>query len=776
MITPLSGYIVDPNNSNGVIKAPPTPTSTTPPQGAPLAPLTPTQSQPQTNVPGTAGYNPTGGMPLQTPTASNNVQTPVQPQSEDQVYSNYVQQGQSIIDEINKAAQSQIQAANLQIDQGAATAQQNQNALAGITGNFGSASAGGATQVAQKAGSDKQTVDSQIQAQAQTQVASYLTNLQSAAQSQANYEQTTGFSQGLQYDQYLKQTATTTLQGLAKSGVTLQKLQEQAQAGNPTAQQSIQTLLQAYGGDQNALNAAAALATPTPTVVQSFTNGSTYNQVVRDPNTNAVSVQSFDLGVNVPTGWTSNKVSTNTLLMQDPNNPGNTIVYTTNPLTGDVQVTGTGTGTDIASQYQSSNPSSGATGTSSTPGIASTTISNILGVDPSTPLTDVVAGAGLGNIIEAMIQNEGGSPAGVNNNPGNVKYTGAPGQIDSGVKATDGGTFASYKTPLDGQAAIADLVNSAASGSSSTYGPAPTLQDFVDKYTNTGSSTPGMGTNGLPTAEYGLLANVQGFDPGPTSGSKSNSQAIDSASLNYLKEYLTQGKTPTAASVGISTRLGSGAQFNNVQQRASDLYYQATGQSLPDLNTLNANKKLLTGNNSILNTLNLQEKTISANSDLLLKNLNGANLNQAAPVINGIIDSIKNSLGDPNVSQYLAQNATISNELGSLLALKNASGTTVHDKLESAGIIDKNDNADQIAAKVKVLMQEAENGRQAIGQASADLYQQIDPLGINPQNPANQPGYRELTSAGFTPNFDGTYTAPDGTKYKVDAQGNVTPQ
>lgn len=732
----------------------PTPTPT---PAAPTAPSTyiDTTGKVQQNSPAPSSYS--------------SPQTPLQPQSEDEVYSNYVTQGQSIIDQINAAAQAQIAAANQNIDVGASKEQ----GAAGLLSS-GSVAASYSNAVGSDAASKKNTADTAISAQAAQNVSTYLQNLQSAAQGQANYEQTTAFSQGQTYDQYLKTTAATTLQGLAKEGVTVDSL---ANNQSPLAQQTYQTLLQAYGGDENALKAAAALATPVPTVVQSFTNGSTYNQVVRDPNTNAVSVQSFDLGMQIPTGWTSNKVSTNTLLMQDPNNPGNTVIYTANnPLTGDVQVTGTGTGTAIASQYKNTQSSGGSSSSSTPPantgaGTASTTVSSILGVDPTTSFQEVVAGNGLGSLTAAMIQNEGGSSAGVVNNPGNVKYVGAPGQTDSGVKATDGGTFASYATPAAGQQAIASTLNSIAAKQQN-----PTLQSVVDTYTNTGSSSTqnGVGTNGLPTAEYGLLSNVQGFDP---SGKNSSAPAgIDTAAMNYLKEYLTQGKTPTAASVGVSTRTGSGALFNTIEQRAADVYYQATGQAMPDLNTLNANKKLLTGNNSILNTLNLQEKTISANSDLLLKNLNGNNINQAAPVINGIIDSVKNSLGDPNVAQYLAQNATISNELGSLLALKNATGTTVHDKLESAGIIDKNDNADQIAAKVKVLMQEAENGRRAIGQASADLYQQIDPLGINPQNPANAPGYQELTSAGFTPNYDGTYEAPDGTTYKVDAQGNVTPQ
>lgn len=764
-------------NTGGTIPFAPNKPVQTP---APVTPITPVpnggpNAQYNTDS-GTASGNPLPNpnpAPISTgETTTGNTTPPVKPESEDDIYKGYVTQGQSIIDAINASAEAQIAASDRQIDQGAATAQQNQNALAGITGNFGSASVAGATQVAQKAGSDKASADTAIRTQAESQVSSYLQNLQTAAQSQANYEQSTAFSQGMTYDQYLKSTAATTLQGLAKSGVTLSTLQAQAAAGNTMAQTTMQNLLQAYGGDQNALNAAAALATPVATVIQSFTNGSTYNQVVRDPNTNAVSVQSFDLGVNIPTGWTSNKVSTNTLLMQDPNNPGNTIVYTTNPLTGEVQVTGTGTGQSIASQYNASGSqgSTSPTGDAGA-GTASTTISSILGVDPTTPFTDVVEGAGLGGLTAAIIKNEGGSPKGVENNPGNVKYVpGMAGATDSGVKATDGGTFASFSTPQAGQDAIAGTLNSIASKQQN-----PTLQSVVDAYTNTGSTTaPGTGSNGLPTAEYGLLSNVQGFDP--TGKNSSAPEGVDSAAWNYLNQALTQGKTPTAASVGISTRTGSGALFNTIAQRADDVYYQATGQHLPDLNILKSNKTLLTGNNTLLNSLAVQEKTISANSDLLQGKINASNINQNAPVINNVIDSLQNALGDPNVASYLAQNSTLSNELGSLLALKNASGTTVHDKLISADLISPDASAAQEATVVNTLMQEAQNARQAIGKANESLYAQIDPLGIQPGNPANQPGYQEFSSIqGAENNYDGTWTMPDGSVWQAGSDGNPEP-
>lgn len=121
-------------------------------------------------------------------------------------------------------------------------------------------------------------------------------------------------------------------------------------------------------------------------------------------------------------------------------------------------------------------------------GSATSNVSAALGVMPTLPLSSVIEESGMDAIVDAIIKNEGSSPKGVMNNPGNIKYTGMPGQIDSGVKASDGGSFASYATAEDGRAAIASIVQNAADSKSAAYGPNPTLGDFMDKYTNTGLS------------------------------------------------------------------------------------------------------------------------------------------------------------------------------------------------------------------------------------------------------------------------------------------------
>lgn len=86
----------------------------------------------------------------------------------------------------------------------------------------------------------------------------------------------------------------------------------------------------------------------------------------------------------------------------------------------------------------------------------------MMGIQQDMPVSQAIQTYGIGNIVNGLIGQEGGSPQGVMNNPGNIKFAGLPGQINSGVKATDGGTFASYQTPQAGAQAVASLVNNAA--------------------------------------------------------------------------------------------------------------------------------------------------------------------------------------------------------------------------------------------------------------------------------------------------------------------------
>lgn len=544
------------------------------------------------------------------------------------------------------------------------------------------------------------------------------------------------------------------LNSLIAGGASLKDLQ----SSNPV---EYAKLLQYSGGDENALQAAYVMAVKPTAVLQTWITGTNYNQLVTNPVTGKPEVQTFDMKAQVPTNWTANKIGTTTTVMQDPSNPANTIIYTVDPLSGNVSITGTGTGQSLLSAQGITPGSSPSSSSDSKPETASTTVSTLLNVPPTTPLSDAVSSVGLGAIVSALIKNEGGSPAAVQNNPGNVKFMGQAGATDSGVKAPDGGTYASFSTPDAGNQAIASIVQNAASGTDSSYGAQPTLQSFVDKYTNTGSAnTTTNQTTGLDTKQYGLLANVKGFDPA--------SNPLDKDAYNYITNYLSTGTLPqtTGRSAPVI------AETNRIASRAKDLYQQATGQPMPNAQVLSTNLGLISSNNSLLNNLKVQEGTISKNFGLNLDNLTANNINQAPPVINKIVDALAQAAGNVPIAQYLTQTGTIQNEIGSLLALKNASGTTVADKIAGGDLLPSDLSADQMKQILTTLMKEASNASQTIGSTNENLYSQTDPLGVDPANPANAPGYKQLTSQSFTNNFDGTWTDPNGVSgYSVS--GNI---
>lgn len=153
--------------------------------------------------------------------------------------------------------------------------------------------------------------------------------------------------------------------------------------------------------------------------------------------------------------------------------------------------------------------------------------SKLGGIDLTTPLKNIVeTPQQMGSLIDAIIENEGvHSEDGkrILNNPGHIKFNNLPGQTDSGVQATDGGTFASYATMADGVMAIASIIKNAAAGNSSSYGPNPTLGSFANKYTNTGPGT--EGTAGTMTEQ--IMNNALGRSLGPGMAADIASRALN---------------------------------------------------------------------------------------------------------------------------------------------------------------------------------------------------------------------------------------------------------
>lgn len=381
---------------------------------------------------------------------------------------------------------------------------------------------------------------------------------------------------------------------------------------------------------------------------------------------------------------------------------------------------------------------------------------NMMGATSDMAVKDAIDTLGIDKVVAGLIGQEGGSPNGVVNNPGNIKFVGQAGATNSGVQATDGGTFASFATADAGQKAVAALVQNAANNGKN-------LSDFIASYkgvTNTTSPT---------YAQYGLLANTD-FNP--------NDKA-DQNAKTYLDSYLRNASSPTASSIGISVKGNAGqAKLSAAKTRAENLYYAATGQNLPDPQILKATKALITQNNKVLNNNQIASETVAKNFDLAIKGEITNDVNKNATIVNRILNPVYLALGDPAVNQALVSNGTISQEFANLIAIRNAQGTTVADKEMGSELIRFGTSVEAQKAVVERLKQEATNIHTALKDQNSELYKQIDPLQVDPNNP-NRSG---STPSGKTMKINGTdvvvgqiYTNAQGKQGRMNANGTISP-
>ena len=373
----------------------------------------------------------------------------------------------------------------------------------------------------------------------------------------------------------------------------------------------------------------------------------------------------------------------------------------------------------------------------------------LIGATEDMAVSQAITTLGMDKIIAGIVAQEGGTPQGTNN-PGNIKFANQPGATQ-GKQATDGGYFANFATPQDFNKAIQAMVQKAADKGQN-------LSDFIASYKGvTLQNTPDY-------KQYGLLADVPDFNP---------SKVMDKDAYAYISNYIKNGSFPTYA--GLFGRL-QGKNLTAVKARADDLFTKATGYPLPDVQTLKGNKALIVANNKLANNLNIQEGTIGKNFKLAIDNIDKNGINQSAQPINAFMNAIQNMLGSPEVAQYLTQNATLRNEVGSLLSLKNASGTTVADKLESAGLVQKNASESQQKSILKILLQEAENASQTLKEASGELYKSIDPLETDPKNPNRiEKTTPKISVNGVDLKIGEVYTNAQGKQGRVNADGTITP-
>ena len=307
------------------------------------------------------------------------------------------------------------------------------------------------------------------------------------------------------------------------------------------------------------------------------------------------------------------------------------------------------------------------------------------------------------------------------------------------------------------------------SGGGGVSGGASTLAvDNTTGATNTSQTNRAQGaTSNLDFRQYGLLANTD-FNP---------TNLVDALAQKYIDQYLKNFTVPTASSLGRSMKPDAMAK---VDSRARELYYNATGTPFPSPKELANQQSIINSNEKLANNLKIQEDTVSANVDLSIANMKANDLNSSGfKPLDAYLNTVDAMFQDPNVGQLIAQNSTIQNELGSLLAVKNAAGTTVYDKIASAGIIDKNDSDAVVKQKVGALLKEAGNFAESLKNANFTAYKTTDPLVQSEYNPIRNQMIveRALNSQGLNYN-DLISRTPQGQIPAIDQKGKfwyVTP-
>lgn len=337
--------------------------------------------------------------------------------------------------------------------------------------------------------------------------------------------------------------------------------------------------------------------------------------------------------------------------------------------------------------------------------------------------------------LQGVYTNEGGTPQG-SYNAGNIIVTPSNanwiaslgGTAGKAVPSQPGNYYANFPTQAAGdQATLAVAQNYLKSNPNMTVGQA------AQKYTgySAGGSTQDK-TNFYN--QYGLLSNSQEFNP---------NDGNDINAYNYLLTLEQTGKAPTLSpSAGVVAQ----ARFQNTTKTVNALL-SSIGVGMPSEEDITANKAAYTNNVKVLNNLNTTATGLVSNFGLNLQNMTANDINGSNQIVNGINDAFKNLAGDPAMAQYFAQNRTVANELGNLLGVKNGSGTTVADKIQSDGIINPKATLAQQKQIFDILLKEKDNIENAYISQNQSLYNSIDPLQILADNPLKKATISQLNAA-----------------------------
>lgn len=363
-------------------------------------------------------------------------------------------------------------------------------------------------------------------------------------------------------------------------------------------------------------------------------------------------------------------------------------------------------------------------------GTATNTIAQAIGTDPTTPLSQVDPST----LVPAIIQNENSQLPASLNNPGDIKFIGAPGQTDSGISSPDGGTFASYGSAQAGQDAIVSDIQSGIQNN-----PSQTLGQFIDTYTNTAPANSSSTVSPVQTSSQGIsytqnqLVRPSWMAPNvPIYGSASDLQSaaasgkatLDPGTNNYVVKgvgyYVQQPDGSYALNSAIPPNPSqTQSQYQQIQSEISTA--QATPASYGPTVT---RKWSLSAAAAVKNYVNLPiYQTLSGSSQYLAK-IEAAQQDPGSVTDVDLLDSYINlSKGTGQVTESQINGIT-----GGASVADQAS--VLQQKLENGGIL-------------------STNQRQAIEQLSQAVYQNYQTL----YQPVYVEAINSMKAQGIPPQF-----------------------
>jgi hypothetical protein len=305
--------------------------------------------------------------------------------------------------------------------------------------------------------------------------------------------------------------------------------------------------------------------------------------------------------------------------------------------------------------------------------------------DPTQSLSAVVSQYGMDKLVDGIIQNEGGSVAGVQNNPGNIKYNTKNPQHGATMgpsAGADGGNYANFDTAADGRAAISSIITNVLSGNSTVYGNNPTFQDFMNKYTNT-----------APLTQYAPDPSITDPNtPDPNIGGLTHS-ALDVAANNYIN---TQS---------LPAGLSRGTDPNSVKQRLAILNRAgqlAQGNASKEQSVFSANKAALVPLTTITNATEASANTATENLDNALS-LAPDVTQSDSKFLNKIFNAAEGNFANvPNLTAFQTAIFTAANEYAKVTSGASASTAGITDSAikEAQTLLNAAQTPDQFKAAV----------------------------------------------------------------------------